>query len=211
MHVTNQLFLKARTQYLSDQLSVSKYDSRTMYPLEWASCLWLLGCNTCLTPITNDWHPSHLFDTHHKRFLTMRRTRNCFKSKAVSCKVDRNTETVILQFFDRTGVILETPELFTKAYFTHHSIYAYLPLFIRSWIHARILERMMQEYWDSELFCFGDGRTCGMFPPLLCFCIKANGLATFFIASKNCMLWGASFEPLKKVASAFAQKLVTRF
>jgi len=25
-----------------------------------------------------------------------------FKSKAVSCKVDRNTETVIVQLFDRT-------------------------------------------------------------------------------------------------------------
>jgi len=45
LHVTNQLFLKARTQYLSDQLSVSKYESRTMYTLEWATCLWLLGCN----------------------------------------------------------------------------------------------------------------------------------------------------------------------
>jgi len=43
-------------------------------------------------------------------------------------------ETVILRFFDRTGVILETPELFTKAYFTHKPTYAYLPLFISSWI-----------------------------------------------------------------------------
>jgi len=70
-------------------------------------------------------------------------------------------ETVILWFFDRTGVILETPEFFTKAYFTHKSIYAYLPLFISSWI--------MQEHLDSDLFCFGDGRICGIFPPLLRF------------------------------------------
>ena len=48
--------------------------------------------------------------------------------------VDRNTETVILRFFDRTGVVLETQELFPKAYFTHKPIYAYLPLFISSWI-----------------------------------------------------------------------------
>jgi len=68
-------------------------------------------------------------------------------------------ETVILQFVDRTGVILETPELFTEAYFTHKPIYAYLPLFISSWI--------MQEHWDSDLFCFGDGRICGICPPLL--------------------------------------------
>ena len=44
-----------------------------------------------------------------------------FQRKAVCCKVDRNTETVIVQFFDRTGVILETPELFTKAYLNHMS------------------------------------------------------------------------------------------
>jgi len=43
-----------------------------------------------------------------------------FQRKAVCCKVDRNTETVIVQFFDRTGVILETPELSTKAYLTHN-------------------------------------------------------------------------------------------
>ena len=29
-------------------------------------------------------------------------------------------------------------------------------------------------------------------------CIKANGLATFFIPPKNCIFWGASFEPIKK-------------
>jgi len=54
--------------------------------------------------------------------------------------VDSNTETVILRFFDRTGVVLETQELFLKAYFTHKPTYAYLPLFISSW--------NMQEYWD---------------------------------------------------------------
>jgi len=55
-----------------------------------------------------------------------------FQSKAASCKVDRNTETVILRFSDRTGVILETQELCPKAYCTHKIIYTYLPLFISS-------------------------------------------------------------------------------
>jgi len=56
-----------------------------------------------------------------------------FKSKAVSCKMDWNTETVILSFFGITGRILETQELFPKAHssFTHEPtyMYAYLPLF----------------------------------------------------------------------------------
>jgi len=59
------------------------------------------------------------------------------------------------------GVILETPELFIKAYFTHKPMYEYLPLFISSWI--------MPEHWDSDLFCFGDARICRMFPPFLRF------------------------------------------
>ena len=45
------------------------------------------------------------------------------------------------------------------------------------------------------------------FSATFAFCIKANVLATFFIASKNCIFRGASFEPMKKVASLFAQKL----
>jgi len=87
--------------------------------------------------------------------------RNFSKSETVSCNLDRNTETVILRFFDRTGVILETPELFIKAYFTHEPMYTYLPLSISVW--------NMQEHWDSGLFCFGDCRVCGIFPPLLRF------------------------------------------
>jgi len=45
------------------------------------------------------------------------------------------------------------------------------------------------------------------FSATFAFCIKANGLATFFIAPKNCIFWGTSFEPIKKVASLFAQKI----
>ena len=45
------------------------------------------------------------------------------------------------------------------------------------------------------------------FSATFAFCMKANGLATFFIAPKNCIFWSAPFEPKKKVASLFAQKL----
>jgi len=71
------------------------------------------------------------------------------------------TETVIVQVFDRTSVISETPELFTRVYLTHKREYAYLSLFISSWI--------IQEHWDSDMFYFGDGRICEIFPPLLRF------------------------------------------
>jgi len=55
-----------------------------------------------------------------------------FKNRAVSCKVNRNTETDILRFFCSTGGILETQEFFPKAYFTHKPIYAYLSLVMGS-------------------------------------------------------------------------------
>jgi len=51
---------------------------------------------------------------------------------AISCKEDGNTETVILRFFCSTDGILETQELFPKAYFTYKPIYAYLPLVMGS-------------------------------------------------------------------------------
>jgi len=45
------------------------------------------------------------------------------------------------------------------------------------------------------------------FAATFAFCIKANGLATFFIVPTNCIFWGAFFESIKKVARLFAQKL----
>jgi len=68
-----------------------------------------------------------------QRVKQWRRRRKLFKNKAVSRKVDTNMETVILRFFGGTGGILETQELFPKAYFTHKPTYAYLPLFMGSW------------------------------------------------------------------------------
>ena len=84
-----------------------------------------------------------------------------FQNKAVNCKVGRNTETVIVQFFCGSGVILETKELVPMACITHKPIYVYLPLFTSSW--------NMQEHWDLDLFCFGDGPIYEVFPPLLRF------------------------------------------
>jgi len=86
---------------------------------------------------------------------------------------DKNTETVIFQLLDRTGVILETPELFTKAHLTHKQTYAYLSLFISSWI--------MQEHWESDLFCFGDGRISGIFLLLLRFVQKQTDSPLFLL------------------------------
>ena len=80
------------------------------------------------------------------------------QSKAVSCKVDRNSETVIIRVFRSTCWILERQEIFSKACFTHKPIQAYLPLFMGSW--------NMQEYWDSDIFWFCDSQICRVFPPL---------------------------------------------
>ena len=38
-------------------------------------------------------------------------------------------------------------------------------------------------------------------------CIKVPRLATFFIAPKNCIFWGASFEPIKNLATLGTRKL----
>jgi len=99
------------------------------------------------------------------RVSQWRRRRKLFRCKAISCKVYRNTETVILRFFYNTGGILETQELFFNAYFTHKTIHAYLPLVMGS-CH-------MQEYWDSDLFWFGDSWIREGFPPL-CFLAPQN-------------------------------------
>ena len=56
---------------------------------------------------------------------------------------------IFSDFFDHKCVILETQEIFFKAYFTYKPIYAYLSLFMSS--------SNMQEHWDSDLFRFGDG------------------------------------------------------
>ena len=71
-------------------------------------------------------------------------------------------ESVVLCFFGTTAGILETQELFHKAYLTHKSIYAYLPLFMRSW--------NMQEYWDSDICWLSDGLICEGFSS---FCVLA--------------------------------------
>jgi len=89
-------------------------------------------------------------------------------------------------------VILEKPELCTRANLTHKPIFVPVHKLLN---YARTLgfELLTPNMWD--------------FPATFAICIKVNGLATFFIAFKNCIFWGASFEPIKKVAGLFAQKL----
>jgi len=106
--------------------------------------------------------------------------------------VDRNTETVILRFFDRTGVILETPELFTKAYFTHKPECAYLLAPVHKLLdYARTLR-------FGPILLLGDGRIWGIFPPLLRFCIKANGLALFLLHLRTAFFDAQLLGPQKK-------------
>jgi len=39
----------------------------------------------------------------------------------------------------------------------------------------------MQEHWDSDLFCFGGGRICEVFPPLLRFGVGRPDLPLFLL------------------------------
>jgi len=64
----------------------------------------------------------------------------------------------------------------------------------------------IQKNLDSDLFWAGDGRFWGGFPP---FCVLAPRIQTchFFIAPKNCIFWGASFELIKNLATLDPDKL----
>jgi len=115
--------------------------------------------------------------------------------------VDRITETFILRFFDRMCVILETQELFPKAYLTHQPMYAYLPLFISSW--------NIQEHWDSDLFCLGCGRICGGFPPL-CVLYKSARTCHFFYCTPELHFLRRIFWAHQKSGNLLRSK-VTRF
>jgi len=90
-----------------------------------------------------------------------------------------------------------TQEFFTRTYFTHKTTYAYLSLFTDC--------GNIQKNLDSDLFWAGDGRFWGGFPP---FGILAPRIQTchFLIASKNCIFWGASFEPIKNLATLDPEK-----
>jgi len=73
-----------------------------------------------------------------------------------------------------------TSPLWNKAYFTHKTTYAYLPLFIGSC--------NMQEYLDLNIFWSGEGRFCDSFPPFCVFARHVVKLAIFLIAYSNCCL-----------------------
>jgi len=53
----------------------------------------------------------------------------------------------------------------------------------------------MQQHRDSDLFCFGGGRICGVFPPLLRFGAEHPHLPLFLLHIRT-----ASFEPIKNLA-----------
>jgi len=99
--------------------------------------------------------------------LQWRRRWNFFKSKAVSLKVHRNTETVILGFSCFPCGILERQELFHRNNFAQKTTYAYLSLSMGCW--------NVQENLESDLFWADDGRFCGDSPP---FCILAPRIQT---------------------------------
>jgi len=77
-------------------------------------------------------------------------------------------------------------------------MYAYLSL----WIDCG----NFQENLDLDLFWAGNGRFCGVFRH---FVFRRHGtrLATFCIEPKNCIFWGASFEPFKHLATLVPEKL----
>jgi len=60
----------------------------------------------------------------------------------------------------------------------------------------------MQQHRDSDLFCFGGGRICGVFPPLLRFGAEHPHLPLFLLHIRT-----ASFEPIKNLAILDAQKI----
>ena len=107
---------------------------------------------------------------------------------------------VILRFFCTTGVTLERQELF-RAYFTHKPIYSYLPLFMSSW--------NMQEHGDLDLFCFGGGRICGGFPPLLRFGAERPDLPLFLLHLRSAFFEAHLLSPQK--SGKFVRSKVTRF
>jgi len=55
----------------------------------------------------------------------------------------------------------------------------------------------MQEHWDSDLFCFGDGQICGGFPPLLRFVSKRTDLPLFLLHLRTAFFEAHLLSPLK--------------
>ena len=107
--------------------------------------------------------------------------------------MDRNTETVNKHFFGCTGGILRTQELFPMAYFTHNPTC--------SWALGICKYNRIRTY-----FGLVTAKCVGFCGPFAC-CIKVPRLATFSIAPKNCIFGGASFEPIKNLATLDTNKL----
>jgi len=106
----------------------------------------------------------------NSRVRQRRRRRKLFKSKAVSCQVDKNTGTDILRFFCCPGGILETRKLFLWHILLKTP---YIHICPCSWALG------IQGHWDLDLFWFGDGRICAVFQPL-CDLYKSTQTRHFF-------------------------------
>jgi len=55
----------------------------------------------------------------------------------------------------------------------------------------------MQEHWDSDLFCFGGGRICGGFPPLLRFGVERPDLPLFLLHLRTAFFEAHLLSPWK--------------
>ena len=122
---------------------------------------------------------------------------NFFKSKAVRCKVDRNTEKVILWFFCSTGGILGIKEFFPRR-ISHKNPGIHICLLL--WALRICKNTGIQPYFGSVTV------ESVKFFHHFAFWRHGTRLATFFIAPRNCIFWGASFEPIKNLATLVPDK-----
>ena len=120
-----------------------------------------------------------------------------FKSKAVSCEVDRNTETVIVFFlhgwdFRNAGIYF--PRKFSP-------IKPYMYICICSWALGTCENIGIRTYFRPVTV-----ESVGGFRH---FALWRHGfqLATFFITLKNCIFSGASFKLIENLATLNPEKL----
>jgi len=124
--------------------------------------------------------------------------RKLFKSKAVSCKVHRNTETVIIRFFCCPGRISEMQNFFLNL--RHISlIKPYVDSCACSWALGICKNMEIRTYfgWDHRR-----PNLCGVSTTVR-FVQKYPDLPLFLLHLRSacfearCIFWGASFEPIK--------------
>jgi len=124
----------------------------------------------------------------NSRVRQRRRRRKLFKSKAVSCQVDKNTGTDILRFFCCPGGILETRKLFLWHILLKTP---YIHICPCSWALGIYKTVGIRTYFGSVT------AESVRFFHHFAICIKVPRLATFFIVPAKCIFSGAFFEPLE--------------